>query len=267
MFRQFVKNPRSALIAGTLLSAALVASPSAASELSNRQETAYEHTAYEHNAYQRAAFETVPRLIRSAASSNTSNAPASYHFTVTVPENAGESLQAVKIVQQPGVQKIEFNMNRSQAFIGDSFAGGPNLSLASTGGLPSAKGEVTIVFDSPVPPGSTVTVSVRVKENPRFGGTLLSDGFFIAQDPIFGSISITSVQSKSFSRVFIGRHRTITFTVSAISVRFTKSGRSNKTLRRLQIHCNALKLQPPSVTHRLPYPHDAVEEAREGGAP
>ncbi|NER36792.1 MAG: DUF2808 domain-containing protein [Oscillatoria sp. SIO1A7] len=171
MFRQFVKNPRSAFIAGALLSAALVASPSAANEL--RQEGAYEQTAYEQTAYQRAAFETAPRLIRSAASSSTSNAPASYHFTVTVPENAGESLQAVKIVQQPGVQKIEFNMNRSQAFIGDSFAGGPNLSLASTGGLPSAKGEVTIVFDSPVPPGSTVTVSVRVKENPRFGGVYL----------------------------------------------------------------------------------------------
>lgn len=168
MFRQLVNNPRSALIAGTLLSAALVASPSAAGEFSNRQETAYEQTAYE-----RAAFDSAPRLIRSAASSNTPNAPAAYHFTLTVPENAGESLQAVKIVQQPGVQTIEFNMNRSQAFIGDSFSGGPNVSLANTGGLPSAEGEVTVVFDPPIAPGNTVTVSLRAKENPRFGGVYL----------------------------------------------------------------------------------------------
>ena len=168
MFRKLVNNPRSALVAGTLLSVALVASPSAAREFSNRQETAYEQTAY-----QQATFDKAPRLIRSAASSNTANAPASYHFTLRVPENAGESLQAVKIVQQPGVQTIEFNMNRSQAFIGDSFAGGPNVSLASTGGLPSTEGEATVVFDPPIPPGSTVTVSLRAKENPRFGGVYL----------------------------------------------------------------------------------------------
>ena len=168
MFRQLLNNPKSAIVAGALLSAALVASPSAAGEFSNRQETAYEQTAYE-----RTAFDKAPRLIRSAASSNTANAPASYHFTVTVPENAGESLEAVKIVQQPGVQNIEFNMNRSQAFIGDSFSGGPNVSLASTGGLPTTEGEATVVFDPPIPPGSTVTVSLRAKENPRFGGVYL----------------------------------------------------------------------------------------------
>ncbi len=117
----------------------------------------------------RTFFDQSPRLIRTAAS-NTST----YHFTIMVPKDAGELLKAVTITQKPNVERIEFDVSENRAFIGDSFAGGPQLSLANIGGIqPSDSNEVTVVFDQPVEPGSTVTVSLKAKKNPHNGGVYL----------------------------------------------------------------------------------------------
>ena len=122
----------------------------------------------------RTAFLRAPRLIRTAASNSSANSPSTYQFTIEVPENAGEALKAVTISPKNHAQKINFNVSKSKAFMGDSFAGGTNLSLTNIGGSQiNGSNEITFVFDEPVQPGNTVTVSLKTKRNPRAGGFYL----------------------------------------------------------------------------------------------
>jgi hypothetical protein len=45
------------------------------------------------------SFDNPPTLVNTSVSSYGRNTRSTYYFTITVPENAGESLQAVKIKQ------------------------------------------------------------------------------------------------------------------------------------------------------------------------
>ncbi|MGB7441533.1 MAG: DUF2808 domain-containing protein [Coleofasciculaceae cyanobacterium] len=146
-----------ALVFSTLLSGSLFASVTPAIELANGQ----------------TAFESAPRLIRATSSFKSRNLPtATYHFTLQVPENAGEPLKAVKIEGRNNSEVIEFDVRKSRAFIGDSLAGGQALSVSSVSGTSKAD-EVTVVFDQPVSPGSTVTVALKLKRNPFNPGVYL----------------------------------------------------------------------------------------------
>ncbi|MCW5312864.1 DUF2808 domain-containing protein [Nostoc sp. KVJ3] len=137
----------------------LLVSPALAIRLSNGQIT----------------FNNPPRLVRSATSSSSSNNRyATYQFTISVPKDAGEPLEAVSIVQRPNVETIAFDESQQTAFKGNSFAGGTALHLASIGGtLPSPSNKQTVVFDPPIAPGSTVTVEIVSKGNPQLGGVYL----------------------------------------------------------------------------------------------
>ena len=122
----------------------------------------------------RTTFVKSPILIRTAASRLSTSSPSSYQFTIKIPEEAGESLKAVTISPKENAEKIDFNLSNSDAFVGDSFAGGSSLSLSSIGGSQIyGSNDVTFVFDEPVKPGSTVTLSLEAKKNPRFGGIYL----------------------------------------------------------------------------------------------
>lgn len=122
----------------------------------------------------RNVFVRSPRLIRTAASNVSANSPSKYHFTISVPQDAGEALKAVTISPKKNAKKIHFNITDNKAFLGDSFAGGTDLSLANIGGSNiSGSNEVTFVFDEPVQPGSTVTVSLKASRNPQGGGIYL----------------------------------------------------------------------------------------------
>jgi len=114
------------------------------------------------------SFKQAPRLVRVAASRLNTNAPATYQFTIEIPAGAEQPMQAVAIHQEPNVEEIKFDLNQSEAFVGDSFAGGPLVELSSIGG--EASDQVVIVFDEPVQPGSTITVSLQAKQNPHYGG-------------------------------------------------------------------------------------------------
>ena len=119
-------------------------------------------------------FEATPRLIRTATTNSTVNGPSTYHFTIEVPENAGEALKAVTISQKDNPDHINFALDKSNAFIGNSFAGGPDLALADIGGdLSTNPNDFTVVFDKPVQPGETVTVRLRAQRNPSRGGIYL----------------------------------------------------------------------------------------------
>jgi hypothetical protein len=166
MFKKIIAKPKlqsmttRLLRAGSLvlLSSSLLALPAMAFPLGNGRTT----------------FERAPRLIRAATSSRQARTSrATYHFTISVPENAGQPLQAVTISQRQGFDEIAFKTDKSSAFEGDSFAGGPELPLASIGGPQPADGDTTVVFDPPVPPGKTVTVALQAKRNPNFPGIYL----------------------------------------------------------------------------------------------
>ena len=146
------------LTLGTLLSGSLLNSIAAAVNVDSRQ----------------VGFESSPRLTRTAVATYPGiGALAQYHFTIAVPENAGKPLQAIKITQQENLERIRFDLSQSNAFAGERFAGGSAVSLASTGGTDSSNvNEVTIVFDPPVQPGSTVTIALRGKR-PTWGGIYL----------------------------------------------------------------------------------------------
>ena len=49
---------------------------------------------------------------------------------------------------------------------------GASIPLDSVGGE-SLAGETTVVFDAPIEPGNTVTISVKPKRNPSRGGVYL----------------------------------------------------------------------------------------------
>ena len=122
----------------------------------------------------RTAFIQAPVLIRTAASRSTVNSPSTYQFTIEVPKDAEEAVKAITISPQENAQKINFNVSKSEAFIGDSFAGGTDLSLVNIGGSQiNDSNEVTFVFDEPVEPGNTVTVSLKTNRNPRIPGVYL----------------------------------------------------------------------------------------------
>ncbi|MCY7276124.1 MAG: DUF2808 domain-containing protein [Phormidesmis sp. CAN_BIN44] len=117
----------------------------------------------------RSYFDHAPRLIRTAASFADAYTPSSYEFTVRVPEDAGASLQAIKLVQEKNTETLSLNVGQSYAFLGDSYAGGAAVSLASIGGE-ATPGEATFVFDPPIVPGQTVTIALNVVRNPALGG-------------------------------------------------------------------------------------------------
>ncbi|OUC15285.1 MAG: hypothetical protein B0A82_08015 [Alkalinema sp. CACIAM 70d] len=118
-------------------------------------------------------FEHPPQLIRSAASQISTYTPSTYEFTIALPENARQPLKAIKITQEPNFEIVKFAANRSQAFAGNRYAAGPQIALASIGGAEDPAGGMTIVFDQPVQPGQTVTVSLEAKANPSWSGVYL----------------------------------------------------------------------------------------------
>lgn len=118
------------------------------------------------------AFESGLRLTRAAATfSDRNSSSAKYQFTIEVPDDAGEALRSVKITQKENSDTVVFKADKSKASLGNSLAG-DNIPLAAVGGE-SQPGETTVVFDTPVEPGNTVTISVKPKQNPSVDGVYL----------------------------------------------------------------------------------------------
>ncbi|GAP99900.1 DUF2808 domain-containing protein [Leptolyngbya sp. NIES-2104] len=122
------------------------------------------------NQAKQAFFSHPPRILRVAASATGAFASSTYEFTLTVPKDAGQPLKAVTIAQAENVEVAKFDVRNSKASLGERFASRSEIRLASTGGQPARPGEITLVFDQPVQPGSTVTVALAVQRNPSWGG-------------------------------------------------------------------------------------------------
>ncbi|MBD2020839.1 DUF2808 domain-containing protein [Leptolyngbya sp. FACHB-36] len=113
-------------------------------------------------------FDRVPRLVRTATDNlQTYIAGATYEFTLSVPADAGAPLEAVTIAPDAAT---EFDVSRSVAYVN----GSRSATLASVGGPQSTNSNAaTIVFDPPIQPGQTVTISLKAQRNPDREGTRL----------------------------------------------------------------------------------------------
>ncbi|HEY9831064.1 MAG TPA: DUF2808 domain-containing protein [Stenomitos sp.] len=97
---------------------------------------------------------------------------ARYYFTLSIPENAGEALGQVSINQRQGFETIDFKLNNTQAFVGTPRNQGEQLTLKSVT-QDSQSPAISVVFEPPVQPGTTVTIELRPVRNPSFSGVYI----------------------------------------------------------------------------------------------
>ncbi len=114
----------------------------------------------------RTAFEAAPRLIEMTSVYPAREAETTYYITVHVPETAGESLKALRIQQLPNLETKALRDNSIQAFGGTRFARQASLPVLTIGG-PDTPGEISVVLETPVPPGQTMTIGIDPDRNPR----------------------------------------------------------------------------------------------------
>lgn len=114
-----------------------------------------------------------PRLVEATTTQNgTYSWGATYYFTLSVPENAGEPLQSITIHQQDGVDILRFDLDESRAFEGTRKERGQLVNIGEINADRKAR-TVSLTFDPPVAPGKLVTVGLSPVRNPNTGGVYL----------------------------------------------------------------------------------------------
>ena len=118
-------------------------------------------------------FAQPPRLVDATATLNSVNTwGATYYFTVSLPENAGEPMERLTINQHEGVDYIRFDLKNSFAFEGTRSNKSQRLQLKDFTSNRETK-TVSLTFDPPLPPGKTVTIGLKPVQNPMTGGVYL----------------------------------------------------------------------------------------------
>lgn len=97
---------------------------------------------------------------------------STYYFTLTVPENAGESLQTVIITPEPAPDRVQFELKQTEAFEGTSDREGAKLPLQTVTQDPKTQA-IAVTFNPAVAAGKTVTIGLYATRNPDTGGTYL----------------------------------------------------------------------------------------------
>ncbi|MEH1789933.1 DUF2808 domain-containing protein [Nostoc sp.] len=119
------------------------------------------------------AFTEPPRLVSASTPYGTTSFPnTTYYFTLEVPATAGEPLQQVTFNQIQGTEDIKFNQKDTFAFEGTRNHQGSKLALKTVKGDDKQQ-TITVTFDTPIPPGKTVTIGLQTYENPFDDGVYL----------------------------------------------------------------------------------------------
>lgn len=95
---------------------------------------------------------------------------ARYYFDLELPDDLGEPLQKVVIQQRRG-DKVKFKPDKTTAYLGNHRNKQQPLEL--TAFTDETSEEVTVEFARPIPPGSSVTIGVKPRRNPDYGGVYL----------------------------------------------------------------------------------------------
>ncbi len=121
-------------------------------------------------------FDHPPTLVNAVTTERrTTSSSATYYFTLTVPEDAGEPLQRVTIAQKDGSsfdQLVRYNTEATRAFLGIPRSRAEVVTLGATT-FDRDSQTVSVVFDPPISAGKTVTIGLRPQRNP------LSDGVYL----------------------------------------------------------------------------------------
>lgn len=108
-----------------------------------------------------------PRLLKTATTYDDVGVwGATYYFTVSLPQNAGEPLQRITINQHSGLDTVRFDLKASSAAVGKQ-----KLQLQDV--VISDKKTISLTFAPPVEPGKTITVALKPKYNPVIEGVYL----------------------------------------------------------------------------------------------
>ncbi|MBD2383873.1 DUF2808 domain-containing protein [Cylindrospermum sp. FACHB-282] len=114
-----------------------------------------------------------PRLVETATTFNDVRVwGATYYFTVTLPEDAGEPLQRITINQREGVDDIRYDLHNSFAFEGNRSGKQQRVKLKDATSNQKTR-TVSLRFEEPVPPGKTITIALKPWQNPSFEGIYL----------------------------------------------------------------------------------------------
>jgi hypothetical protein len=121
----------------------------------------------------RTAFASSPRLLNATTTFSGVRAwGAKYYFTIDIPKNAGEPLSRITFQQRQGGDEIDFDVEETFAFQGTRSDKGEKLAIA-TASIDEQTQTISLVFDPPIPPGTTFTVGLKPKRNPDYGGVYL----------------------------------------------------------------------------------------------
>lgn len=142
-----------------------------------------------------------PRLLSATSTFNETDVwGATYYFTVSTPENAGEPLRRVTINQHEGGEDIEYSLKETRAFEGTRRDKGAAISLGEVTKERNTQ-TISVAFEPPVPPGKTVTISLSPKRNPSVSGVyLFGVTAFPPGEKVHG-------QFLGFGRLHFHRHR------------------------------------------------------------
>jgi hypothetical protein len=110
---------------------------------------------------------------------------ATYVFTISVPENAGEPLGRVVITPRPTFDPVDFNLDDTQAFVGTNDRSGSRLALQTVAVNPESRA-INLIFESPVAPGTTIVIELSPQRNPMDGIYLYGVTAFPAGEPSQG---------------------------------------------------------------------------------
>jgi hypothetical protein len=97
---------------------------------------------------------------------------ATYFFTFILPEEAGEPLKKVVIVQEGGLGRPLFDVRNTEAFEGTRNRPGNHLPIQEVHLDPEVPA-LSISFEPPISPGKTVTIRLYPVKNPGIAGTYL----------------------------------------------------------------------------------------------
>ena len=117
-------------------------------------------------------FAQPPSLVKAITIYRNPRVPSTYYFTLSLPENAGEPLQRVTFTQKEGIEDIKFNLKRTYAEAERVSGSEQRLNLGEVT-RDSKTQTVSVTFNPPVPPGTTVKIGLRSVSNPLTGGIYL----------------------------------------------------------------------------------------------
>lgn len=120
-----------------------------------------------------AYFSKAPRLLGASVTFNGVRVRnAKYYFNIELPKDAGTNLQQIAIAQRQGQENIKFRLEDTVAYIGTNRDREDPIAIANVTQNEST-GEIMVLLENPIPPGTTFTVGLKPRRNPFYDGVYL----------------------------------------------------------------------------------------------